>query len=228
MKEIIAIDGHAATGKSTQANKIARFLNYIYIDSGSMYRAVTLYFLKNNMLKESFDSNIIIDNLKFVNLELKFIKDSYFIFLNGDNIENDIRNMDVSENVSQIAAIPEVRSFLVKIQRKIASNNNVVMDGRDIGTVVFPKAKKKFFLVASDKIRAKRRYDELKIDNNNIKFSKVLENLISRDLEDSTRKTSPLKPAKDAVIIDTSNLTEKQVFEKLISLIREWNNWNNN
>ena len=221
MKEIIAIDGHAATGKSTQANKIARFLNYIYIDTGSMYRAVTLYFLKNNMLKESFDSNIIIDNLKFINLEFKFIKDSHFIFLNGNNIENDIRNMDVSENVSQIAAIPEVRSFLVEIQRKIASNNNVVMDGRDIGTVVFPKAKKKFFLVASDKIRAKRRYDELKIDHNNVKFSKVLENLISRDLEDSTRKTSPLKPAKDAVIIDTSNLTENQVFEKLISLIRE-------
>ena len=129
--------------------------------------------------------------------------------------------MDVSENVSQIASIPEVRSFLVEIQRKIASNNNVVMDGRDIGTVVFPKAKKKFFLVASDQIRAKRRYDELKIDHNNVKFSKVLENLISRDLEDSTRKTSPLKPAKDAVIIDTSNLTENQVFEKLISLIRE-------
>ena len=145
MKEIIAIDGHAATGKSTQANKIARFLNYIYIDTGSMYRAVTLFFLKNNMLKESFDSKIIIDNLKFINLEFKFIKNSHFILLNGHNIENDIRNLDVSENVSQIAAIPEVRSFLVEIQRKIASNNNVVMDGRDIGTVVFPKAKKKVF-----------------------------------------------------------------------------------
>jgi cytidylate kinase len=153
------------------------------------------------------------------NTEFKISNKSQIILLNGNDVEPFIRKMDVAENVSKIAGIPEVRSFLVKIQRQIAIKNNVVMDGRDIGTVVFPNAKNKFFLTASLEIRAKRRFEELKSSNETIIYSKVLENVKIRDYEDSSRLVSPLKPAKDAIIVETSNLTENEVFERLISLI---------
>ena len=220
MKQIIAIDGHAASGKSTQAKRIAKALGYTYIDSGSMYRALTYYFIKNNMLVDPINIKSIIKNLKNIVFDFKTAGNSQVILLNGKNVEPYIRNMDVSENVSKIAAIPEIRTFLVKIQREVSENLNIVMDGRDIGTVVFPHANKKFFLKASDSIRARRRFDELKKVDKNIKFSKVLENIISRDFEDTSRSTSPLKPANDAIIIDTSTYNETQVFNKLISIIK--------
>jgi cytidylate kinase len=219
MKKIIAIDGHAATGKSSQAKKIAKYFGYKYIDTGAMYRAVTYYCIISDLLSEPINVRTIIERLNKINIEFKISNKSQIILLNGNDVEPFIRKMDVAENVSKIAAIPEVRSFLVKIQRQIAIKNNVVMDGRDIGTVVFPNAKNKFFLTASLEIRAKRRFEELKASNETIIYSKVLENVKIRDYEDSSRLVSPLKPAKDAIIVETSNLTENEVFERLISLI---------
>ncbi|MFQ3351450.1 MAG: cytidylate kinase [Candidatus Marivariicella framensis] len=219
MKKIIAIDGHAATGKSSQAKKIANFFGYNYIDTGAMYRAVTYYCIISDLLSEPINVRTIIERLNKINIEFKISNKSQIILLNGNDVEPFIRKMDVAENVSKIAGIPEVRSFLVKIQRQIAIKNNVVMDGRDIGTVVFPNAKNKFFLTASLEIRAKRRFEELKSSNETIIYSKVLENVKIRDYEDSSRLVSPLKPAKDAIIVETSNLTENEVFERLISLI---------
>jgi|TARA_B110000881_G_scaffold190592_1_gene181924 cytidylate kinase len=219
MKKIIAIDGHAATGKSSQAKKIANFFGYKYIDTGAMYRAVTYYCIISDLLSEPINVRTIIERLNKINIEFKISNKSQIILLNGNDVEPFIRKMDVAENVSKIAGIPEVRSFLVKIQRQIAIKNNVVMDGRDIGTVVFPNAKNKFFLTASLEIRAKRRFEELKSSNETIIYSKVLENVKIRDYEDSSRLVSPLKPAKDAIIVETSNLTENEVFERLISLI---------
>jgi len=219
MKKIIAIDGHAATGKSSQAKKIAKFFGYNYIDTGAMYRAVTYYCIISDLLSEPINVRTIIERLNKINIEFKISNKSQIILLNGNDVEPFIRKMDVAENVSKIAGIPEVRSFLVKIQRQIAIKNNVVMDGRDIGTVVFPNAKNKFFLTASLEIRAKRRFEELKSSNETIIYSKVLENVKIRDYEDSSRLVSPLKPAKDAIIVETSNLTENEVFERLISLI---------
>ena len=219
MKKIIAIDGHAATGKSSQAKKIANFFGYNYIDTGAMYRAVTYYCIISDLLSEPINVRTIIERLNKIDIEFKISNKSQIILLNGNDVEPFIRKMDVAENVSKIAGIPEVRSFLVKIQRQIAIKNNVVMDGRDIGTVVFPNAKNKFFLTASLEIRAKRRFEELKSSNETIIYSKVLENVKIRDYEDSSRLVSPLKPAKDAIIVETSNLTENEVFERLISLI---------
>ena len=219
MKKIIAIDGHAATGKSSQAKKIADFLGYKYIDTGSMYRAVTYYCIISDLLIEPINVKSIVEKLNDINIEFKIINKTQTILLNGYDVEPFIRKMDVAENVSKIAAIAEVRSFLVKIQRQIAVNDNVVMDGRDIGTVVFPKAKNKFFLTASPEIRAKRRFEELKSTNETVIYERVLENVKKRDFEDSSRLVSPLKPAKDAIIVETSNLNENQVFDRLISLI---------
>ena len=139
--------------------------------------------------------------------------------MNGNDVEPHIRKMDVAESVSIVAAIPEVRKFLIKIQRQIAIKNNIVMDGRDIGTVVFPDAKNKFFLTASAEIRSKRRFEELKLNNENVIYLKVLENIKKRDHEDSSRQDSPLRPAKDAIIIETSNLNKDEVYDRLISLI---------
>ena len=219
MKKIIAIDGHAATGKSSQAKKIADFLGYKYIDTGSMYRAVTYYCIISDLLIEPINVKSIVEKLNDINIEFKIINKIQTILLNGYDVEPFIRKMDVAENVSKIAAIAEVRSFLVKIQRQIAINDNVVMDGRDIGTVVFPKAKNKFFLTASPEIRAKRRFEELKSTNETVIYERVLENVKKRDFEDSSRLVSPLKPAKDAIIVETSNLNENEVFDRLISLI---------
>ena len=219
MKKIIAIDGHAATGKSSQAKKIADFLGYKYIDTGSMYRAVTYYCIISDLLIEPINVKSIVEKLNDINIEFKIINKIQTILLNGYDVEPFIRKMDVAENVSKIAAIAEVRSFLVKIQRQIAINDNVVMDGRDIGTVVFPKAKNKFFLTASPEIRAKRRFEELKSTNETVIYARVLENVKKRDFEDSSRLVSPLKPAKDAIIVETSNLNENEVFDRLISLI---------
>ncbi len=219
MKSIIAIDGYAATGKSSQAKRIAKSLNYKYIDTGAMYRAVTYYCMINDLLIQPINVKEILEKIKIINLEFKILNNAQVIFLNNVDVEPFIRKMDIANNVSKIAIIPEIREFLVKIQRRIGVKYNAVMDGRDIGTVVFPDAKNKFFLTASPEIRAERRYKELKLKNENTTYSKVLKNIKERDLEDSSRKDSPLKPSRDAIIIDTSNLNEDEVFDRLISFI---------
>ncbi|MDG2372315.1 MAG: (d)CMP kinase [Flavobacteriaceae bacterium] len=220
MKKIIAIDGHAATGKSTQAKKIAKYLGYKYIDSGAMYRAVTHYCLINGWINKLINLNSILENLKNIDIQFKTLNNFQITTLNGNDVEGYIRKMDVAKNVSKIAAIPEIRSFLVEKQRQIGLKNNVVMDGRDIGTVVFPETENKFFLTASIEVRAERRHEELKLNNESIDFSTVLENVKSRDLDDTSRLTSPLEPAEDAIIVDTSNYSVNEVFDKLISLIK--------
>ena len=217
-KIIIAIDGYASTGKSTQAKNIAKKLDYVYIDSGAMYRAVTLYAIKENILEES-KTNILIKSLENINIEFKRSDNVQKIYLNGEEIENDIRKSIVNHNVSRLAMIPEIRNFLLRKQRNYGKNKGLVMDGRDIGTVVFPNAECKFFFNATQSVRAKRRYLEQYKKGNNEKYRQVLENIVVRDRIDTNRLLNPLKKSSDAVEIDVSNLTEKQVFNKLWSYI---------
>lgn len=217
-KIIIAIDGYASTGKSTQAKNIAKKLDYVYIDSGAMYRAVTLYAIKEDILEES-KTNILIKSLENINIEFKRSDNVQKIYLNGVEIENDIRKSIVNQNVSRLAMIPEIRNFLLRKQRNYGKNRGLVMDGRDIGTVVFPNAECKFFFNATQSVRAKRRYLEQYKKGNNEKYRQVLENIVERDRIDTNRLLNPLKKSSDAVEIDVSNLTEKQVFNKLWSYI---------
>ena len=213
-KIIIAIDGYASTGKSTQAKKIAQKLDYVYIDSGAMYRAVTLYAMRENILEES-KTNILIKSLEDINIEFKRSNNAQKIYLNGEEVENDIRKSIINSNVSRLAMIPEIRNFLFKRQRNYGKNKGLVMDGRDIGTVVFPNAECKFFFNAIQSVRAKRRYLEQYKKGNNEKYSQVLENIIKRDRIDTNRSLNPLKKSSDAVEIDVSDLTENQVFKTL-------------
>lgn len=216
MKEVIAIDGYAATGKTTQAKNIAKYLNFLHIDSGAMYRALTFFSLNNFLKKNQINIKKLIENLDTIDVNFKISNKMQVITINNENIQNQLRNIDVEQNVSEIASVPEVRSFLMKKQRQIAIKNNVVMDGRDIGTVVFPESKNKIFLTASPEIRAKRRFDQIKLTNKSFSFSKVLNNVKIRDKKDESRKISPLKPAIDAKIIDTSNYNKIEVFNKII------------
>jgi cytidylate kinase len=216
MKEVIAIDGYAATGKSSQAKNLAKYLNFIHIDSGAMYRAITFFSLNNFFKKNQINIKKLIDNLDKIDVNFKILNNIQIITINDENIRHKLRGIDVEHYVSEIASVPEVRSFLIKKQRQIAIKNNVVMDGRDIGTVVFPESKNKIFLTASPEIRAKRRYDQIKSNNKNLSFSQVLKNVKLRDKNDESRKISPLIPAFDAKIIDTSNYTKREVFNKII------------
>lgn len=212
-KIIIAIDGYSACGKSTTAKEVAKELNYRYIDSGAMYRAVTLYFL---------DHHVSITNPKEVEKALNEIKITFVInskgisetFLNGINVEGAIRKMKISENVSQISAIKEVRVAMVEQQRKLGKTKGIVMDGRDIGTVVFPDAELKVFLTADMLVRAFRRQKELLERKDLVDIDEIIENLTKRDQIDSSRKESPLKKAENAISIDTTHITiEEQVDE---------------
>ena len=216
MKEVIAIDGYAATGKSSQAKNLAKYLNFIHIDSGAMYRAITFFSLNNFFKKNQINIKKLIENLDKIDVNFKILNNIQIITINDENIKNKLRDIDVEHYVSEIASVPEVRSFLIKKQRQIAIKNNVVMDGRDIGTVVFPESKNKIFLTASPEIRAKRRFDQIKSKNKNLSFSQVLKNVKVRDKNDESRKISPLIPAVDAKIIDTSNYTKREVFNKII------------
>ena len=220
MKEVIAIDGYAATGKSTQAKNIAKHLNFIHIDTGAMYRGITYYSLNNFLIKSQISAKKLIDNIDKIDINFKIVNQNQVITINDENIQEKLRNIEIEQNVSMVASIPEVRSFLVKIQRQLSTNSDVVMEGRDIGTVVFPNSKNKFFLIASPKIRAKRRFLQMKKNNKNISFSQILEDVKIRDKNDESRKTSPLRPAKDAKIIDTSNYSETEVFHKIISSLK--------
>jgi cytidylate kinase len=224
MKKLtIAIDGHASTGKSSIAKELAVSLGYTYINSGSMYRAVTLYAVENNLM-ELIDNNIdqFIKLLNNNKIHFKFNKNLISeIFLNDRNIENEIKSLKVSQKVSVVAAIPKIRKEMVKLQRNIDRNKGIVMDGRDIGSVVFPDADLKLFLTASPEVRAKRRHNEMVDSGEKVEFHEVLENIMYRDNLDSTRKDSPLIIQKDAVLIDNSFLSIEDQLLKISSLIKE-------
>jgi cytidylate kinase len=202
---IVAIDGYSSCGKSTLAKALAKKLHFIYVDSGAMYRAVALYFLRNNIDLKDHDQ--IVNALK--NIHLNFHSRDYqtHITLNGEEVSDEIRQMPVSESVSSVAAIHEVRKEMVKQQQRMGRSKSIVMDGRDIGTAVFPDAPIKFFMTADPKIRAERRYKELLPKNPEITLEEVFENIAHRDYQDTTRAESPLIRAEDAIILDNTDLT---------------------
>ena len=206
---VIAIDGYSSCGKSTLAKALAKKLGFIYVDSGAMYRAVTLYFLRNNI--DITDDANVVDALQHI--ELNFHSRDYesHITLNGEEVSDEIRLMPVSENVSEVSAHKIVRHEMVKQQQRMGKSKNIVMDGRDIGTTVFPDAPVKFFMTADPKIRAERRFKELESKGNNkTTLEEVFENLAHRDYADTTRKESPLVRADDAIILDNTDLTQEE------------------
>ncbi|WP_278785216.1 (d)CMP kinase [Prevotella histicola] len=215
MKKItIAIDGFSSCGKSTMAKDLAKEIGYIYVDTGAMYRSVTLYALRHNLFNA--DGSIREEELKtqMKNIDISFQLNKTTgrpdTFLNGENVEKDIRSMEVSSHVSPIAALPFVRAALVAQQQRMGAGKGIVMDGRDIGTVVFPDAELKIFVTASAEVRAQRRYDELKAKGMEANFNDILKNVEERDYIDSHRATSPLRKAPDAIELDNSNLTIAQ------------------
>lgn len=218
---IIAIDGFSSCGKSTLARQLAKHLKYIYIDTGAMYRAVTHYFIKHGI--NIIDSKAVAKALEEIKITFKEKDWRCLTYLNGEDVEADIRSFEVSQFVSEVAAIPEVRKQMVAQQRHMSQSYSVVMDGRDIGTVVFPNAKIKFFLTADENIRAQRRYDELKAKNSdtNITLDEVIANLHHRDHIDTTRADSPLRKAHDAILIDNTSLSKSEQFELALKYIRK-------
>lgn len=223
-KIIIAIDGHSSCGKSTMAKSLAQELGYIYIDSGAMYRVVTLYALRNGLINNGVpDIEKIIRELKNIKITFKWdeISGKNTTFLNGENVEEEIRRLEVSQNVSPISTIAEVRHEMVKQQRENGKNKGIVMDGRDIGTVVFPEAELKIFMTASPEIRAQRRYLELKEKGVEVDFNSILQNVEGRDEIDSSRVVSPLKKADDALILDNSNLTREEQLKWTLEKVKE-------
>jgi cytidylate kinase len=225
MKKItIAIDGYSSCGKSTMAKDLAKMVKYNYIDSGAMYRAVTFYCLQNNLFNgDSPNEKALKQKLNQIKIEFRYNtktgkSDTY---LNSENVEREIRSMEVADKVSPVATIGFVREFLVKKQQELGKNKGIVMDGRDIGTVVFPNAELKIFVTARPEVRAQRRLIELTDKEENISFEEVLHNLAKRDLIDSTRKDSPLYKADDAILIDNSDLTIEEQNALMFSLYNE-------
>jgi len=220
-KIIITIDGWSSCGKSTLAKQLAKALNYVYVDSGAMYRAVTLYFLRNHV--DWTDKKEVVKGLKDISLEFVFNEKSQQseIYLNGENVEYVIRDLVVAEKVSDVAAIKEVREFAVNQQQKTGKERGIVMDGRDIGTVVFPDAELKIFMSADNAVRVERRFKELYEKNPNITIDEVKANLEMRDYIDSNREFSPLKKAENAIELDNTNLTEKEQFQKTLKWVNE-------
>lgn len=213
----IAIDGHSACGKSTVAKQLAKELSFLYIDSGAMYRAVALYALENALAEgKNVDAQGLCDRLDDINLDFKRVGPSMTLLLNNVDIEPYIRDMRVSMVVSPISAIPEVRSKLVKLQQAIGQEGGVIMDGRDIGTVVFPDAELKIFLTASAEQRGRRRWAELEARGLRLSMEEVIENLMERDLIDSQRAIGPLVQAPDAVLIDNSSMDVQQTLDKVM------------
>ena len=210
---VIAIDGHSSGGKSTYAKTIAKDLGITYVDSGAMYRAVTLFAMENNLIRESIiDEKELVRQLDRISIEIIFNPERarYETWMNGKNIEDDIRTIAVSSHVSPVSKISEVREMLVDLQREMAWDKGIVMDGRDIGTVVFPDADIKIYLTAKPEIRAQRRYDELKEKGMEASYDEIHENITDRDHQDSTRDISPLKKAEDAVELDNSSMTPEE------------------
>jgi cytidylate kinase len=209
-KLIIAIDGYSSCGKSTFARAIAKEINYIFIDSGAMYRAVTLYCMRRGFVnEESVDRNGIISELNNMSIEFVYNPDiaEYETFLNSENVEEEIRGIEVTSNVSSISKIYEVRARMVELQRQIGVFKGIVMDGRDIGTVVFPDADLKIFMTASVEIRAKRRYEEMISKGMQADLEEVRKNIVARDITDENRDISPLRRADDAIVLDNTRMT---------------------
>lgn len=221
-KITIAIDGFSSTGKSTVAKQIANHLGYVYVDSGAMYRAITLYAMQNGFIGDShLNSNGLVSCIDKIHINFIFNAKLGFaeVYLNGINVEGEIRTMEVSRLVSKVSTIPEVRYQMVRDQQQMGKSKGVVMDGRDIGTVVFPDAELKIFMTASAETRAKRRYEELLEKGDEITYDEILQNVQERDYIDSNRKESPLKKAQDAIEIDNSNLSLEIQFNKLLELV---------
>ena len=221
----IAIDGFSSTGKSTLAKQLANHLGYVYVDTGAMYRAVTYFAMQHNLVSEDFlDKEALLNKLPEIKLHFEFNAELGFaeMFLNDVNVENEIRTIDVSRLVSKIAEISEVRAKLVEQQQAMGKNKGIVMDGRDIGTVVFPDAELKLFMTASAHTRAKRRFDELVDKGQNVSYDEVLQNVEERDYIDTHREDSPLVKAEDAIEIDNSTLTKKEQFDLVLDLIHKF------
>ena len=221
-KITIAIDGFSSTGKSTLAKQLAKHLGYVYVDTGAMYRAVALFAMKNNLISvNSFDKVRLLNELKNIVLEFKFNTELGFaeMYLNGENVEKAIRTIEVSGFVSKVAEVSEVRAKLVEQQQEMGKNKAIVMDGRDIGTVVFPDAELKIFMTASAATRAQRRYDELLQKGDSVTYEEVLKNVEERDYIDTHRDDSPLVMAEDAVEIDNSYLNREEQFEAVLDLV---------
>lgn len=226
-KITIAIDGHSSCGKSTVAKDLAKQLGYSYIDTGAMYRAVTLYALRNGFIQDGkVDEEKLVAHLPEISIRFKYNAEAKKneTFLNGERVEDEIRELTVSNNVSPVATIKLVRKAMVELQQEMGREKGIVMDGRDIGTVVFPNAELKLFMTASDQVRAQRRFDELSAKGSAVTFDEVIQNIRERDHIDSTRKESPLRQADDAVVLDNSNLTcEEQlvwVEEKVSEILK--------
>ncbi|MNF88674.1 Cytidylate kinase [compost metagenome] len=225
MKKItIAIDGFSSTGKSTLAKQLAKHLGYIYVDTGAMYRAVALFAMQNGYISPNgFDKESLINKLSLIKLEFKFNSDLGFaeMYLNDDNVEIAIRTIEVSAFVSKVAEVSEVRAKLVEQQKEMGKNKAIVMDGRDIGTVVFPDAELKIFMTASAATRAQRRFDELQQKGDSVSYEEVLKNVEERDYIDTHRKDSPLVMADDSIEVDNSYLNREEQFEVVLDLVNE-------
>ena len=218
-KIIIAIDGFSSCGKSTMAKALARNIGYLYFDSGAMYRAVALYCMQNGLIKENIiDTKTLRNRIKEIHITFEADPETKnsLTFLNGTNVEHEIRSLEVSQVVSQVAALDFVRSEMIAQQREMGKQKGIVMDGRDIGTTVFPNAEMKVFVTASAEVRAQRRYDELTARGDNANFQDILDNVLQRDHIDQTREVSPLKQADDALLLDNSNITREEQMEWLI------------
>ncbi|TDD93892.1 (d)CMP kinase [Flavobacterium cellulosilyticum] len=222
-KITIAIDGFSSTGKSTLAKELAKELGYVYVDTGAMYRAVTFFAMKSGYIaKDFFEVQLLINSLKIIKLEFKFNPELGFaeMYLNDVNIEKEIRTLEVSSYVSKVAEISQVRAKLVEQQQEMGKNKGIVMDGRDIGTVVFPDADLKIFMTASPLTRAERRFKELTRNGDTVTFEAVLKNVQERDYIDTHREDSPLVKANDAIEFDNSNITKQEQFLKIMKLIK--------
>jgi cytidylate kinase len=225
-KLVIAIDGYSSCGKSTVAKDLAKLLNIIFIDSGAMYRCVTLYALRNNLIKgDEIDQQGLKVALNEISISFKFDAPSKTneTYLNGHSVEKQIRSLEVSDHVSAISALGFVRKKMVELQQKMGETESIVMDGRDIGTVVFPHAHLKLFMTASPEIRAQRRFKEFQEKNESITFDEVLENVKKRDHIDETRDESPLKRADDAIIIDNSHMTKEEQLAFIVDELKKRN-----
>ncbi len=216
----IAIDGPSGAGKSTVAKQLSKKIGYIYVDTGALYRTVGLYMISKNVLSK--DDSKINDILNEVNINLEYRNNEQQIFLNNENVTNKIRTPEISMVASEFSSLKKIRDFLLSLQRDIASDNNIVMDGRDIATVVLPDADVKIFLTASKKSRAIRRYKELlSLGNENISFDDVYNDLVKRDNNDITREIAPLKKAKDAILVDSSNMSFDETLNNIYMIVKE-------
>jgi cytidylate kinase len=220
----IAIDGHSSCGKSTLAKALATELNYVYIDTGAMYRGVTLFCHRNELVtSDSIQKSEIVNRLSEITISFKYDEElgKAALLLNGENVEKEIRTLEISQLVSHVASIKEVREKLVEEQRKMGQNGGVILDGRDIGSVVFPNAELKLFVTANSDIRTQRRYEELLPSNPNIRFDDVKKNLLERDHIDSTREESPLIKTHDAIVLDNSEIGKNEQLMLVLGLVRE-------